>query len=57
MPGQPAANQTAGTPAQGDDPYAAWGGYQNFLAMWYAAAAKQAATGQPTEQPKPPGTS
>jgi far upstream element-binding protein len=40
------------------DPYAAWGGYQNYVAMWYAALAQNnqgQAQGAPGEQPKPPG--
>ncbi|KAF2460318.1 hypothetical protein BDY21DRAFT_161891 [Lineolata rhizophorae] len=37
-----------------DPRYAPWGGYQNYVAMWYAAMARQ---GQQAggEQPKPPG--
>ncbi|KAJ9649237.1 hypothetical protein H2199_000011 [Coniosporium tulheliwenetii] len=36
------------------DPYAAYGGYQNYAAMWYAAMAQQAAQGQGGQQ-GPPG--
>jgi far upstream element-binding protein len=49
-------NTAAGAPmaagaAPGTDPYAAWGGYQNYVAMWYAAMAnQQQQTGQ-----APPG--
>ncbi|KAK5162423.1 hypothetical protein BJ546DRAFT_946400 [Cryomyces antarcticus] len=47
--GDPAA---AGAASGAADPYAAWGGYQNYMAMWYAALAQQsqAQGGQP-----PPG--
>jgi far upstream element-binding protein len=56
----PAAQQSGyGPPGQGggpapqagaEDPYAAYGGYQNYAAMWYAALAAQQQGGQP-----PPG--
>ncbi|KAI9839514.1 MAG: hypothetical protein M1819_002139 [Sarea resinae] len=49
----------SGTPAADDgaDPYAPYGGYQAYLAMWYAAMAQQQQQGQGQgEQPKPPGT-
>ncbi|KPI40664.1 Far upstream element-binding protein 1 [Cyphellophora attinorum] len=57
-PGQSAYPAAAAAPAQqapaagGEDPYAAYGGYQNYAAMWYAAvAAQQQAQGQqPGEQ-------
>ncbi|KKY28876.1 putative kh domain-containing protein [Phaeomoniella chlamydospora] len=41
----------------GEDPYAAYGGYQNYVAMWYAALAQQqqGQTGGQGEQPGPPG--
>jgi len=29
------------------DPYAAYGGYQNYMAMWYAAVANQPGGGPP----------
>ncbi|KIV98146.1 hypothetical protein PV10_01826 [Exophiala mesophila] len=49
--GYPAATavppQAGGAPAGGADPYAAYGGYQNYLNMWYAAmAAQQGGQGQ-----------
>lgn len=31
-----AAAGATGTPAQGADPYAAYGGYENYMAMWSA---------------------
>ena len=41
------------------DPYAAYGGYNNYVAMWYAAMAQpnqqQPGQGPPGEQ-RPPGT-
>ncbi|RKF58652.1 Far upstream element-binding protein 3 [Golovinomyces cichoracearum] len=41
-----------------DDPYAAYGGYQNYVALWYQAIAQQQQTVQtPRESNKPPGTS
>ncbi|KAI1428420.1 hypothetical protein F5Y12DRAFT_23973 [Xylaria sp. FL1777] len=40
----------------GADPYAMYGGYQAYLALWYQALAQQQGGGQPTgEMPKPPG--
>ena len=33
--------QPPGTETGNADPYAAWGGYQNYAAMWYAALAQQ----------------
>lgn len=54
MPQMPASMPQAGAPAPaagGDpaaDPYAAYGGYQNYVALWYAALAQQGqAGGQP----------
>lgn len=49
--GYPAATavppQAGAAPAGGADPYAAYGGYQNYLNMWYAAmAAQQGGQGQ-----------
>lgn len=43
--------------ANGADPYAPYGGYQAYVALWYAAMAQQQAGGQPqTNMPKPPGS-
>ncbi|KAK7735268.1 hypothetical protein SLS53_007658 [Cytospora paraplurivora] len=40
------------------DPYAAYGGYQNYLALWYQSlAAQQQAAGGQGDGSKPPGTS
>ncbi|KAI9684909.1 MAG: hypothetical protein M1822_005558 [Bathelium mastoideum] len=51
-------------PNAAGDPYAAWGGYQNYYAMWYAAVAQQQAQAQPGQLPQgqggeqgPPGAS
>lgn len=38
QPAPPPGGQADGNAA---DPYAAWGGYQNYMAMWYAALAQQ----------------
>ncbi|KAI0154465.1 hypothetical protein GGR57DRAFT_115711 [Xylariaceae sp. FL1272] len=37
------------------DPYAPYGGYNNYMALWYQAFAQQAGGGQAGEMPKPPG--
>ncbi|KZM21510.1 uncharacterized protein EKO05_0006247 [Ascochyta rabiei] len=51
--GQPPA-PAAGAPAGGAaDPYAIYGGYQNYLAMWYASFAQQQQQGG--APPGPPG--
>ncbi|OJD31791.1 kh domain-containing protein [Diplodia corticola] len=46
----------AAAAAGGADPYAMYGGYQNYMAMWYAALAQQQ-QGQPGQTPgqQPPG--
>ncbi|KAK4966529.1 hypothetical protein LTR66_012026 [Elasticomyces elasticus] len=52
--GIPGMSQQAGAaPAGGDpnDPYAAYGGYQNYVAMWYAAMAQQQQQGGQGQQP------
>jgi far upstream element-binding protein len=47
--GVPPAQQPGGPPqAGGPDPYAAYGGYQNYIQMWYAAVAAQQG-GQPPQ--------
>lgn len=49
-PGQapaPAANPAGGAV----DPYAVYGGYQNYIAMWYASIAQQQQGGQPGQGP------
>lgn len=50
-PGMPAAQQQPGLPPQagGADPYAAYGGYQNYVQMWYASIAMQQQGGQPSQ--------
>lgn len=49
---QPAAAAAAANPVGGAaaDPYAVYGGYQNYLAMWYASIAQQQPQGG---QPQP----
>ncbi|KAK6955025.1 hypothetical protein Daesc_002655 [Daldinia eschscholtzii] len=48
------AESTATNPA--NDPYAAYGGYQQYLALWYQAYAQQQPGSQPQgEAPPPPG--
>ncbi|KAI9768600.1 MAG: hypothetical protein M1840_004797 [Geoglossum simile] len=44
------------TPAANADPYAMYGGYKNYVAMWYAAMATQPQAQGQGEQPRPPGT-
>ncbi|KAF2089816.1 hypothetical protein K490DRAFT_71557 [Saccharata proteae CBS 121410] len=55
--GMPA--QAAGAPAGGDagaaDPYAPYGGYQAYMAMWYTALAQQQAAQGQTPGQQPPG--
>ena len=43
-------------PAANADPYAVYGGYNNYVAMWYAAMATQPQAQGQGEQPRPPGT-
>ncbi|KAI9697317.1 MAG: hypothetical protein M1836_004881 [Candelina mexicana] len=56
------ATSAAAPPGDTSDPYAAYGGYQNYVAMWYAAMAQQQQQQQQQqgggqgEQQKPPGT-
>jgi far upstream element-binding protein len=56
--GPPAAQPpiAAASPAGGAaaDPYAIYGGYQNYLAMWYASFAQQQQGGQPPQAPPGP---
>jgi far upstream element-binding protein len=43
--------------AGGEDPYAAYGGYNNYVAMWYAAMAQQQQQQQGGPgQTNPPGS-
>ena len=48
----------ANAPPQGEagaaDPYAIYGGYQNYLAMWYSSYAQQQQQGGQGDQ-RPPG--
>jgi len=59
--GQLPQGQNQGAPAAGqEDPYAAYGGYQAYVALWYQAMAQQQQqqAGQPQgDSSKPPGTS
>ena len=51
----PATGASAVAPA--DDPYAAYGGYQSYCAMYYAAIMQQQqASGAPPGASGPPGT-
>ncbi|CAJ2510722.1 Uu.00g063470.m01.CDS01 [Anthostomella pinea] len=55
---QPTAVETQAPAAAngGADPYAMYGGYQAYLALWYQALAQQQQGGGPAgEMPKPPG--
>ena len=56
--GGPGLQPQAAVPAGGDgaDIYAAYGGYQNYVAMWYAAMAQQQQQSQGQGEPRPPGT-
>ncbi|KAI9875817.1 MAG: hypothetical protein M1830_007950 [Pleopsidium flavum] len=56
--GGPGPQPQATAPAGGDgaDIYAPYGGYQNYVAMWYAAMAQQQQQGQGQGEPRPPGT-
>ncbi|KAL3421868.1 KH domain-containing protein [Phlyctema vagabunda] len=56
---QPSQSQNPTAPQGGsEDPYAAYGGYNQYLALWYAAMAQQQqGAQQPTDPSKPPGTS
>ncbi|KAF7539443.1 hypothetical protein G7054_g2121 [Neopestalotiopsis clavispora] len=53
QPSHAAAPGQAPAAANGADPYAAYGGYQNYVALWYQALAAQGQTGG--EMPKPAG--
>ncbi|KAH8811653.1 hypothetical protein F5884DRAFT_750020 [Xylogone sp. PMI_703] len=58
---QPQGSQTQqnAPPAGAEDPYAIYGGYQNYVALWYQAMAQQQNAGQQPQPDasKPPGTS
>ncbi|KAK8200462.1 hypothetical protein HDK77DRAFT_228897 [Phyllosticta capitalensis] len=54
MPQQPAA-APGEDGAAGADPYAMYGGYQNYISMWYAAIAQQQQTPGQTPGQQPPG--
>ena len=52
LPGMPSAQPPGAAPQSGaPDPYAAYGGYQNYVALWYAAMAQQQGQGQPNAPP------
>lgn len=57
MPSMPGMAQAgAPAPVSGDpsaDPYAAYGGYQNYVALWYAALAQQGQAGGQGQPPMP----
>ncbi|PGG99150.1 far upstream element-binding protein [Blastomyces parvus] len=56
---KPPAQQPPSQSSGGEDPYAQWGGYQNYVAWWYAAMQQQAQQQQgaqvPPGQSEPPG--
>ncbi|OJD17324.1 hypothetical protein AJ78_02562 [Emergomyces pasteurianus Ep9510] len=55
----PSQQQHLSQPGGEEDPYAQWGGYQNYVAWWYAAMQQQAQQQQGGQslpgQPEPPG--
>ncbi|KAI2611729.1 uncharacterized protein GGS25DRAFT_207433 [Hypoxylon fragiforme] len=63
MSSQPAGSMSASTgsavpaaPANGaEDPYAAYGGYQQYCALWYAYSQQAGSLPQGGEAPRPPG--
>ncbi|KAG9233919.1 hypothetical protein BJ875DRAFT_441813 [Amylocarpus encephaloides] len=55
---QPQSQPQSGPPASGaEDPYAAYGGYNAYVALWYQAVAQQSGQQPPGDMSKPPGTS
>ena len=53
LPGMPSVQPPGAAPQAGaPDPYAAYGGYQNYVALWYAAMQQQ---GQNPANAPPPG--
>ncbi|KAE8444433.1 hypothetical protein EG329_000524 [Mollisiaceae sp. DMI_Dod_QoI] len=57
QPQQTQAPAQAVPAAGADDPYAAYGGYQNYVALWYQALAQQQGGPSQGDPSKPPGTS
>ncbi|KUJ13283.1 uncharacterized protein LY89DRAFT_699168 [Mollisia scopiformis] len=57
QPQQSQAPAQAVPAAGADDPYAAYGGYQNYVALWYQALAQQQGGPSQGDPSKPPGTS
>ncbi|KAF4611319.1 hypothetical protein G7Y89_g15695 [Cudoniella acicularis] len=56
--GQAQAQPQAAPAAGAEDPYAPYGGYNAYVALWYQAVAQQQQAGQPQgDMSKPPGTS
>ena len=53
--GQQPNVQPQATPAGDADPYAAFGGYQNYVALWYQSLQAQGQQGQQQGQAGPPG--
>ena len=51
---QAAPHMAGGDPAA--DLYAAYGGYANYVAMWYAAMSQQQQQAQPGDPNRPPGS-
>lgn len=46
-PAMPPTHASTSEGASAADPFAAYGGYQNYMAMWYAAVANQPGQGPP----------
>lgn len=51
----PPQSNVPAAPPGGEDPYAAYGGYQNYVALWYSHLAQQGGQ-QPQGQQGPPGS-
>lgn len=48
--------QQPGGPSGGADPYAAYGGYENYVALWYSSYQAQNQGQQNPQAPGPPGS-
>lgn len=48
--------QQSGTPGGGADPYAAYGGYENYVALWYSSYQAQNQGQQNPQAQGPPGS-
>lgn len=52
----PQQQQQPGGPGGGADPYAAYGGYENYVALWYSSYQAQNQGQQNPQAPGPPGS-